>query len=182
MNFEFLSKPGNIRLIGLVVAATAIASGIILYSFSHKITSHSTVPMPTKPTVKKVTALGRLEPEAEVIRLSAPLALDGDVWRQAAPRLRISQILVKEGSRVKAGQVLAILDSPKRLQDALQQAQKQMIVAQAKLAPVKAGAKTGEIQAQQSTITRLQAELTGEIKTRNAAIARWQSEANNALC
>ena len=44
-------------------------------------------------------------------------------------------------------------------------------VAQAKLAQVKAGAKTGEIQAQQSTIVRLQAELAGEIAVQNAAIA-----------
>ena len=46
---------------------------------------------------------------------------------------------------------------------------------------MKAGAKTGEIQAQQSTIVRLQAELAGEIAVQNAAIARWQSEVQNAL-
>ncbi len=50
--------------------------------------------------------MGRLQPEAEVISLFAPLALDGD--------------------RIKAGQVIAILGSRDRLQTAVLQAQKQV--------------------------------------------------------
>lgn len=52
---------------------------------------------------------------------------------------------------------------------------------------MKVGAKSGEIQAQQATIARLEAELSGSIATQNAAlaklnevIARWQSEVNNS--
>lgn len=174
MSLQQLSKPKNRWLIGLVVAATAITGGIAFYGISQfglVGQTSSSKPVETTPTVKKVTALGRLEPEAEVIRLSAPLALDGD---------RIAQLLVKEGDQVKAGQVVAILDSRASLQNALQQARLQVSVAQARLGQVRAGAKTGEIQAQQATITRLQAELAGEVAAQNAAISRWQSEVRNA--
>ncbi|MBO3460391.1 ABC exporter membrane fusion protein [Aetokthonos hydrillicola Thurmond2011] len=168
MSVKVLFKPTNRWLIGLVLAAGVISTGIVLYNISQ----FKKVSEPAKltPVVKRITALGRLEPESEVIRLSAPLDLDGD---------RVAQILVKEGEQVKAGQVIAILNSKANLQDALQQAQKQLSVAEAKLAQVKAGAKTGEIQAQESTIRRLQAQIAGEIAVQNAAIARWQSEVRN---
>lgn len=169
MNPQPISKPSNRSIIGLVVAATAITGAIAFYGMSQP--QSVSQPVATPPPIRKVTALGRLEPEAEIIRLSAPLSLDGD---------RIAQLLVKEGDSVKAGQVVAILDSRDRLQDALEQAQEQVRVAEARLAQVKAGAKTGEIQAQAAEIARLRAELTGEIAAQNATIARWQSEVRNA--
>ncbi|MBD2166387.1 ABC exporter membrane fusion protein [Calothrix membranacea FACHB-236] len=174
MSYRLLLKPKNQGVIALVIAATAITGTIAVYAVSQfgqfgKTASSETVP--TAPVVQKVTALGRLQPEAEVIKLSAPLALDGD---------RISQILVEEGDRVKAGQVVAILDSRDRLQTAVLQAQKQVQVAQAKLAQVKAGAKTGEIQAQQATVERLQAQSIGDRQSQEEAIARieaqWQGD------
>ncbi|MES1026508.1 ABC exporter membrane fusion protein [Gloeocapsa sp. BRSZ] len=171
MTLGLFSKEANRKLIGLIILATLITGGIAYYGISQFGQRKTPQPTTTVPTVKKVTALGRIEPEGEVIRLSAPLALDGD---------RISQILVQEGDSVQAGQVVAILDSRNRLQDALQQAQEQVKVTQARLAQVKAGAKQGEIQAQQATITRLEAELAGEIASQNAAIARWRSEVRNA--
>lgn len=170
MTLGIFSKPVNCKLIGLIVVAI-ITGGIAYYGISQFGQRRTPQPTTTVPVVKKVTALGRIEPEGEVIRLSAPLALDGD---------RIAQILVQEGDSVQAGQVVAILDSRDRLQDALQQAQQQVKVTQARLAQVKAGAKRGEIQAQQATITRLEAELAGEIAAQNAAITRWQSEVRNA--
>lgn len=168
MNLESLSKPTTKRLIGLFVSASAITGAIAFYSIS-QIPQHTPAPIATP--IRKVTALGRLEPEAEVIRLSAPLSLDGD---------RVAKLLVKEGDAVKAGQVVAIMDEGDRLKDALDQAKQQVRVTGARLAQIKAGAKTGEIQAQQATIRRLQAEITGEIATQNATIARWQSEVRNA--
>ncbi len=164
---------GNKKLIGLVVAAIAVTSAITYYGISQSglLTQSSQEPVVATPPAKKVTALGRLEPEAETISLAAPVALDGD---------RLAQLLVTEGDRVKTGQVVAILDSREVLENQLQQAKEQVINAQAKLNQVKAGAKTGEIQAQQATITQLEAELEGGNETQNAAIARWESEVRNA--
>lgn len=173
MTFEPLLKPSRRRIIGLLVTATAITGAIAVYGISQVgiLSKSASQPVVKIPPVRKVTALGRLEPEAEVIRLAAPVALDGD---------RVAQLLVKEGDLVKAGQVVAILDSRDRLQDALEQAKQQVRVVQARLSQVKAGAKTGEIQEGIATIARIQAEMTGQIATQNAAIARWQSEVRNA--
>jgi HlyD family secretion protein len=173
MGAKILSKVSSPWLIGLMVLATAVTGGTVVYSLA-KLTasppatdSAAELPAPAQ----KVTALGRLEPEAEVIRLAAPLSLDGD---------RVAQVLVKEGDRVQAKQVVAILDSRDRLQDALRQAQEQVRVAQSKLAQVKAGAKSGEILAQQATVNQAQAQLRGELETQKATIARWQSETRTA--
>ena len=57
------------------------------------------------PQVKTVTALGRLEPAGEVIKLSPPASSQGS---------RVEQLLVKEGDSVKLGQVIAILDNRDR--------------------------------------------------------------------
>lgn len=173
MGDRLLFKPKNQGIIALGIAATAITGGIVVYAISQfgQVGKTASPEIPTTPIVQKVTALGRLQPEAEVIKLSAPLALDGD---------RIAQILVEEGDRVKSGQVLAILDSRDRLQTAVLQAQKQVQVAQAKLTQVRAGAKTGEIQAQQATVERLQAQSQGDQKSQQEAIARieaqWQGD------
>ncbi len=170
MSSGVISKPGNRAFVGLIFAATVVTGGIAIYGVSNsELVSQS--PQPTMPTIKKITALGHLEPESEVIHLSAPQALDGD---------RVAQLLVKEGEQVKVGQVVAILDSSSRLQDALLEAQAQVRVTQSKLAQVRAGAKTGEIGAQAAQVARFQAELRGEVSTQKATIARWQSEVNNA--
>ena len=168
-----LPIPLNKKLIGLVIAAIAATSAIAYYGISQSglLTKSSPEPVLTTPPAKKVTALGRLEPEAETISLAAPVALDGD---------RLDRLLVTEGDIVKKGQVVAILDSREVLRDELQQAKEQVKNAIAQLNQVKAGAKTGEIQAQQATITQLEAELKGGSETQNAAIARWQSEVRNA--
>lgn len=170
MTGNVLFKIPNQRLILLVIAATVITGGIAFYGISQSgfvgqtASSEFEEPAPIAP---KISALGRLEPETEVISLSAPLELDGD---------RIAQILVQEGDRVKSGQVVAILDSRTRLQTAVLQAEQQVRVAKTKLAQVQAGAKTGEIQAQQATIERLQAQLQGDKIGQEEAIARIEAQ------
>ncbi len=121
--------------------------------------------------IKTVTALGRLSPRGEVIKLSAPTSSQEN---------RVDRLLVQEGDRVKAGQVIAILDSHDRLQAALAQAQEQVTVAQAALAVIQAGAKQGEIDAQRAEIARLSAENQGNIDAQAATVARLQSELQNA--
>ncbi|HEY9628790.1 MAG TPA: ABC exporter membrane fusion protein [Coleofasciculaceae cyanobacterium] len=166
-----LFQPKNRWFIGLIAIATAITGGTALYTLAEFGQKPATQPVVSTPQPVKVTALGRLEPEGEVVKVSAPMSLDGD---------RVAQVLVKEGDRVTANQVIAVLDSAARLEDAVRQAQEQVNVAQAKLAQVEAGAKTGEIQAQQAMIARLEAERSGELVAQQAEIDRWAAEVQNA--
>ncbi|BAY85215.1 DevB family ABC exporter membrane fusion protein [Calothrix parasitica NIES-267] len=170
---QIISKPSH-KLIGVVVTATLMTGGIAIYGISQTglLTTSEPPVVETQPTVKKVTALGRLEPQGEVINLSAPLNLDGD---------RVTKLLVKEGDKVKAGDVIAILDSQKTLQDELLKAKEQIRMAEAKLAQVQAGAKTGEIKAQEATIARLQSEKTNQIAAQQATISRIQAEKNTEI-
>ena len=170
MSYKLSFKSPSPGLIGLMLAATAIPLGIVIYGVSHFGQMGKTSVNESKPIVpiaEIVTALGRLEPETEVIKLSAPLALDGD---------RISQLLVKEGANVKVGQVIAILQSRDLLKNALIQSMKQVEVAKAKLAQIKAGAKSGEIQEQSAIVDRVKAQYTGDKQAQAENIARISAQ------
>ncbi|WP_224409568.1 ABC exporter membrane fusion protein [Oscillatoria salina] len=121
--------------------------------------------------ITTVTALGRLEPEGEVINLTASTSTQES---------RIEQLLVKEGDRVAAEQVIAILAHRAGKEASLQKAEEQVRVARAKLAQVEAGAKTGELQAQRAEIARLEAEKATKLAAQRAAIARLEAEVANA--
>ncbi|MEM9161636.1 MAG: ABC exporter membrane fusion protein [Cyanobacteria bacterium P01_F01_bin.4] len=121
--------------------------------------------------ISTVTALGRLEPAGELINLTAPTSTQEN---------RIDQLLVEEGDRVEAGQVIAILDNRDRLQAALQRAEEQVKIAQTQLAQVEAGAKSGEIQAQIAEVARLDADRVGNLNTQLATVARLEAEVQNA--
>jgi HlyD family secretion protein len=121
----------------------------------------------TKAVPITVTALGKLAPKGEVIKLSAPTSNEG---------AKIDKLLVEEGATVKAGQLIAILDSQGRLQAAVNEAQAKVSVARASLVKVKAGAKQGEINAQKATIAKLQAEQGTGIAAQKATVARLVAE------
>jgi HlyD family secretion protein len=132
--------------------------------------------MAVPPVIKTITALGRLQPQGEVIKLSAPTSTNGN---------RVDRLLVKEGDRVKIGQLIAILDSHDRLQAALAEAQQQVASARAKLAQTKAGAKSGEIGAQAAKSQQAQVELTNDRASQIDEIARvtaqWQGDRTTQL-
>ncbi|MEH2325479.1 MAG: HlyD family efflux transporter periplasmic adaptor subunit [Nostoc sp.] len=155
----------------LAIITSLVIGGISVYAvmkFQATANSQQKTPVAVEPVVKTVTALGRLEPKGEVIKLSAPSSTgEGN---------RVEQLLVKESDRVKAGQVIAIMDNRDRLQASLVEAQKQVQVAKTRLNQVKAGAKQGEIGARQATVNRLQVELQGNIKTQQATINRIEAE------
>ncbi|MCE2697945.1 MAG: ABC exporter membrane fusion protein [Nostocales cyanobacterium LE14-WE4] len=170
MSYKLSFKSPSPGLIGLMVAATTIPVGIVIYGVSHFGQMGKTSVTESKPIVpipQIVTALGRLEPETEVIKLSAPLALDGD---------RIVEVLVKEGANVKVGQVIAILQSRDLLKNAVIQSMKQVEVAKAKLAQIKAGAKSGEIQEQSAIVDRVKAQYTGDKQAQAENIARISAQ------
>lgn len=165
------SKKPRHWLIGLFVIVPAL-TGVTALWVSSEQNKLSQLPQPAEvvPLPNKIAALGRLEPESEVIRLFAPLDLDGD---------RVAQLLVKRGDWVAANQVVAILESRDRLQAALTEAQKEVSVAHSRLAQVKAGAKSGEIEAQKAAIARLKAEETTEIQAQQANMARLKAQLAN---
>ncbi|OKH25835.1 ABC exporter membrane fusion protein [Chroogloeocystis siderophila] len=162
-------KPNKWRI--PFILATTVVVGTVAFIRSHQ-TNQPTPTVVTNPTpvTRNVVALGRLEPQGEVVALSPPSSAQG---------ARVEQILVKEGDWVKAGETVAILDTHTRLQAALESAQADVQVARAALAKIQAGAQTGEIEAQKAAIARLEAELTGQQETLQATVARQVAAQRN---
>lgn len=171
MKSQLLLKPSNRWVIPLIVAGVAITGATALYGSSQFKHTDKSFEVTATRQVKQIAALGRLEPISEVVRVSAPASLNND---------RVTQLLVQRGDQVEVGQVIAVLASRDRLKTALLEAQAQVKVAQANLAKIQAGAKQGEIEAQQAEIRRLEAERQGRIESQTATIARLASELQNA--
>lgn len=150
----------------LLVTGALITGAVTTYSVLRFQSANSSPPPTTLATQKieigAVAATGYLEPQDEVIAISAPAFQEG---------ARVKELLVKRGDKVESGQVIAILDNRDRLQASLKQAETQIKVSQARLLQVKAGAKTGDITAQDARFQRTKAELEGQITTQRAAIA-----------
>ncbi|MFM5899204.1 MAG: ABC exporter membrane fusion protein, partial [Dolichospermum sp.] len=94
--------------------------------------------------------------------------------------IRVNQLLVKKGEKIRQGQVVAILDNYIPNLAALEKAKRQVEVSRANLQQVKAGAKLGDIFAQKAAISRLEAELRGSFFTQKATIARLKAELKNS--
>ncbi|MGJ5629717.1 ABC exporter membrane fusion protein [Nostoc sp. CALU 1950] len=169
---EDLKSPQNLLRspTTLAIITSLLIGGVSVYTvlkFQATANEKQIAPVAVQPVVKTVTALGRLEPNGEVIKLSATSSTEGSL---------LQKLLVKEGDRVQAGQVIAIMDSRDRLQASLVEAQKQVQVAKSNLDQVKAGAKQGEIGAKQAAVSRLQVELEGNVKTQQATIDRLEAD------
>ena len=120
---------------------------------------------------KQVVALGKLIPKGEVIKLSVVNAQDS----------RVNQILVSEGDRVKKGQVIAILQGFENRQRDLEEAQKEVELAGAKLEQIRAGeTKQADIAAQKANISRLGSQLRNETIEKQAAIASAEAQLKQA--
>ncbi|MEA5526428.1 ABC exporter membrane fusion protein [Nodularia spumigena] len=158
--------------IAIIVSLTVIGSSVYtVLKFQDTLNQKAPAPAALLPELKTVTALGRIEPQGKVIKLSATTSTEGS---------RVEEILVREGDRIKAGQVIAILDSRDRLLAALKEAEEQVKVEQANLNRIQAGAKRGEILAQSATIARLEAERQGDIAAQKTTLARLQAEVRHA--
>ncbi len=120
---------------------------------------------------KQVVALGKLIPRGEVIKLSVANAEDS----------RVNQILVEEGDRVEKNQVIAILQGYENRQRDLEEAQKSVELAQARLEQTLAGdTKQAELAAQRANISRLESQLRNEIAEKKAAIASGEAQLRQA--
>lgn len=166
---KIFSQPKNRWVITLGLLGLLIAIATIIYSLNFA--NRKTTPAPTEesvePVVEGITALGKLEPEGKVITLSPPPNLGGS---------KIDELMIEEGERVKKGQVIALLNNHALKKVALEVAQRELEVAEVNLAIVKAGAKTGEIEAQKAIVKKLEAELAGKNKTQGAIVARLQAQ------
>ncbi|MFM7874956.1 MAG: ABC exporter membrane fusion protein [Microcystis aeruginosa L211-07] len=165
MKSQLFVKPNNWLLITCLTIGTMATGAVATYSiwrYQSLKTTSPTVAATTPRKLKAVAALGYVEPAGEAIKISAPAFMEGS---------RLDKLLVKQGDQVETGQVLAILDSRDRLQAALKQAQDQVRIAQSLLAQVKAGAKQGDIIAQNARFQGTRSELEGQITTQKATIA-----------
>jgi HlyD family secretion protein len=166
---KIFSQPKNRWVITLGLLGLLITIATIIYSLNFA--NRKTTPAPTEesvePVVEGITALGKLEPEGKVITLSPPPNLGGS---------KIDELMIEEGERVKKGQVIALLNNHALKKVALEVAQRELEVAEVNLAIVKAGAKTGEIEAQKAIVKKLEAELAGKNKTQGAIVARLQAQ------
>jgi HlyD family secretion protein len=133
--------------------------------------SAAETPVTANPTPNTVAALGRIEPQGEIIRLSVSSAAEG---------ARVEELFIEQGDKVQRGQIIAVLDSYSVSLAALETAKADVQTAQANLARVEAGAKAGDINAQEAAVNRLEAELRGQVASQRAAIARLQAELENA--
>lgn len=151
-----------------VIVPLLIAGGTLAVAKWQQIQSLNNPAPVTRPVANSINALGRLEPRGEVIRISAPTS-----GLQASAR--VEQILVKEGERVKKEQIIAVLDSFKTNQAALEEAKAKLLESRANLGSVKTSSPR-ELQAQSAVIARVRAQLQGERDAQQAAINRIQAQ------
>ena len=171
LRLAIAKRSAGIAIAMLASLSMASISVFIVLKFQDIDNQKPANPVVAIPEIKTVTALGRIEPEGEVIKLSAAISGEGS---------RVEKILVKEGDMVKIGQVIAILDNSDRLQAELTEAKAEVNIIKAKIAQIQAGAKPGEITAQKAIIDRLAAESQGDINTQKATLEKLQSELLNA--
>lgn len=149
---------------GIAVAVPIVIAAGVLGTAKIEQLRKLTTPVPVAPVANSISAVGRLEPRGEVVRLSAPSA-------GLAASSRIQQIFVREGERVRQGQVVAILDNRDTQVAVVEEAKAKLQESRANLAQVRAGSPR-DIQAQRAVIARLQAQLRGERDAQQATIAR----------
>ncbi|KST69481.1 hemolysin D [Mastigocoleus testarum BC008] len=147
-----------------IISIVMVGISFVSLNRSQSETNKATTAVNPKPTITTINALGRLEPRGEVIKISAPSSFgQGSL---------VAKVLVTQGQKVKAGQLIAILEERDQKEASLNEAKQQVKVAMSRLAQVRAGAKQGEIAFREATINRLRAELQGETQTQKAEITR----------
>jgi HlyD family secretion protein len=158
----------------LVLGAAVASAGMILFGLSQVNRLREQQQSQAKPVAsaspspaashRNITALGRIEPEGEVLDISGPSGT------------RIEQLLVREGEYVQASQALAYLEGYAERLAERELAATQLAEAQLKLksetnygqsqireaearVQIATAPKSAEILAQEATIQRIQAEL-----------------------
>lgn len=163
------------RVLWLLLGA-GLASWVALASFGlskqaapQEATPPAATPAGAKPTssASYVGALGRLEPEGEVIRVAGP------------PGERLGELWVAEGERVVAGQVLARLESYRERLAEREYAAAQLQEARARL---EAETRFGQAQIEEARtrLKRLDEPQQLQIRSQEAVVKRLRAELADA--
>lgn len=153
------------------IALGLLVGGIKLQQKSASPSVSESLTLAAPLVLETVTALGRLRPQGEIITVAAPAIAQGS---------RVAELVVAPGDRVMAGELLAVMDNHHQLTTALLRAQEELGVAQARLNQVKAGAKQGEIAAQEAEIQRLINDQRSRIVAQQALVEKFAAELTNA--
>jgi HlyD family secretion protein len=137
-----------------VSLAIAVAAGTSVWFF-HIVggSARAATKTTAKPTdlPRRVASLGRVEPLDGIIVVSAR-SISGQ------PSI-VGELRVHEGDLVKAGQVIAVLDSRRQMEAAVNDLSARISVARQRLAVAKSGGKKSDAAAGMAEIARLQAVL-----------------------
>jgi HlyD family secretion protein len=106
--------------------------------------------IPSIPLDRNIKSIGRLQPEGDVVQVAASSTVG---------TARIARLLVQDGMTVQSGQLVAVLDTEKRLQSAVRRAEAQVREARDRLIDVQVSGKQTEILTQQAEVDRLTVEL-----------------------
>lgn len=144
----------NKRLIYIAIGG-ALLLGIIGYAIyasmaSKTAASNTETKAETQAQQQFVTALGRIEPQGEVVKLTAPSGVSGAI---------VTELKVEEGDVIEEGDIIALLDGFEQALATVTEAQTRVDIARKKLDQIRAGAKSGDLVAQDAQSERLAAEL-----------------------
>lgn len=136
-----------VLLVGAILLVGSLAAAFV----STRSSSPPVATASSDPAADSITCLGRISPDGNVIRVSAR-SISGQ------PSL-VSELFVKENDEVRRGQVLGVLNSREQLAAGWRVAEARVLVAQRRLALIRAGAKASDLEGQRAEIARLESEL-----------------------
>jgi HlyD family secretion protein len=146
MSLEYVRSLATKRAIGVGLAAVFVVA-VAAFLIYLKLTSHSGH---ASSTAASIVARGRIEPLGRVRAVNGPS--DGTI-------AVVHELLVDQGSEVKAGQVLAVLDGYDVRRAEYELAQASIKLAELQQLQVEGGAKQAEIEAQGDVIAAKQAQF-----------------------
>jgi HlyD family secretion protein len=147
MSTATLRGPGSRRaLIAAIAVVIAAAGGAFFMSRP----SANVAPATSAAGPQDIVARGRIEPLGRVIAVNAPADTAVTV---------LQKLLVHQGSKVKAGQELALADDYDVRKSDLAVQKHSLTLAESQLAQVQAGAKSAELAAQSNVVASRKAQL-----------------------
>jgi len=133
-------------------AAIAISAAALWFFWIHPRPADTAEPKPAPAApLASIASLGHFEPEDGIVKIAAP-------FYGARPSL-VARLLVKEGDLLRPGQTIAVLDGHAQATAETKRAEAAIELAKRKVDQVRAGAKEGDVRAQNAEIARLTAAL-----------------------